>query len=166
MKAIASLVVLASVILASQMLRPAIADEAGPARPGAIAPPGPVSVLVSTDKTRYQVGDEVRFTRTITNRGKDDMSIYPFAYLNGHVRFYWINTEAFAAHKYGEGKCGVTRPKTISPGKSLVESLSDNVVTREPGIYLLYVSSELPGAGRLGSNVLRIEVVAAGKDRP
>jgi hypothetical protein len=123
-------------------------------------------VTLSADRLRYRVGDEVLFTRTVTNRGQADLSLHPFAYLNGHVRFYWINADSLTTRRYGDGKCGVARPQVVRPGRSATERLTDNAVTQQPGTYLVFVSSELVGGARLESNVLRIEVVPADAPRP
>jgi hypothetical protein len=118
---------------------------------------GPTVVLSAG--TRYRVGEEVRFTRTVVNGGKQTLKVYPFRYINGHVRFHWKEAGSDKERRYGDGKDGFARPKSVPPGKSLTETLKDDIITQRQGTFSVYITVQLANGTRLKSNVIEIDVV-------
>jgi hypothetical protein len=102
----------------------------------------------------------VKFTRTLKNETAEHVEAFPFRIMNDNVRFYWVNTDALVAKRYGDGKCGWADPFAINPGASKKESLTDNVVTKTPGTYYVFISCGRPdSSARFVSNAVRLHVV-------
>ncbi|HKA54582.1 MAG TPA: hypothetical protein VKJ47_13060 [Candidatus Binatia bacterium] len=114
---------------------PAAPSAPGPGGDGALAGAkagtGPrAAVTISTDKTRYRVGEVVRITRTVRNEVAADLRVYPLTYLNGHALVYRVDAASLRTGRFGGGQCGEARPKVLRPSDTLTETLEDDVFTR------------------------------------
>jgi hypothetical protein len=118
---------------------------------------GPTVVLSAG--TRYRVGEDVRFTRTVVNGGKQTLQVYPFRYQGSHVRFHWEEAGSDKEQQFGDGRDGSTEAIAVPPGKTLTETLQDNLITQRQGTFSVYITSQLADGTRLKSNVIEIDVV-------
>jgi hypothetical protein len=123
---------------------------------------GPVaaSVTLAAEQGQYRPGEEITFTRTVSNLGNKPLSIAPFT--TRSVSFYWLDIDPTkrveSIPDTSRVDRGLVEPVVVGAGKSHTEQTTGPAPSK-PGTYLVFISTKLFDGTLLHSNVVQLKVV-------